>query len=91
MELPEAQQVGPVHHQRVDGRHVDARLDDGGAYQDVIPAVPEVHDHRLQGGLIHLAVGYGHPGLRNQLTDPARHLVDVMHPVVYEEDLTFPE
>ena len=38
-----------------------------------------------------MAVGHSHPGLRDQLTDPARYLVDVVHPVVYEEDLAFPE
>ena len=41
--------------------------------------------------LVHLAVGDGHPGLGHELADLGRHLVDVLHPVVHEEDLALAE
>ena len=33
-------------------------------------------------------MGHGHPGLGNQVAHFASHLIDVLDPVVYEEDLT---
>ena len=91
VELSEAQQVGPVHDQGVHRRHVDPRLDDRGAHQHVVHAFPEVHDGRLQRRLVHLAVCHHHPCLRNQLPDAGSHAVDVLDPVVHEEDLALPE
>ncbi len=63
VELAQAEQVGPVHHQGVDGGHVDARLDDGGAHQHVVAALPEVEHDLLQRPLVHLPVGHRHPRL----------------------------
>ena len=57
VQLAQPEQVRPVHDQRVHRRHVDARLDDGGAHQHVIGALPEVEDHLFQCALVHLAVG----------------------------------
>ena len=87
VELPEAEQVGPVDHQGVDGRHVDARLHDGRAHQDVVDALPEVEHHLLERALVHLAVGDGHPGLGRHGPHPLGGGVDVLDPVVDVEDL----
>ena len=48
VELAEAEQVGAVDDEGVDRRHVDARLDDGGADQHVVLALPEVVDDLLE-------------------------------------------
>ncbi len=70
VELAQPEQVGPVDHQRVDGGHVDARLDDGRAHQHVVLALPEVEDDLLERALVHLPVGDGHPGLGGHLAHP---------------------
>lgn len=35
VQLPEPESLGIFDHERVDGRHVDAALDDGGAHEHV--------------------------------------------------------
>ena len=87
VQLAQAEEVGPVDHQRVDRRHVDARLDDRRADQHVVAPLPEVDDDLLEAALVHLAVGHGYPGLGDQGPQPAGHGVDVGHPVVHVEDL----
>ena len=89
VELAQAEAVGPVDHQGVDGGHVDARLDDGRADQHVVGALPEVEDDLLQGAFVHLAVGHRHPGLGHQGPQLGGHLLDGRHPVVDVEDLAF--
>ncbi len=66
VELAQAEAVGPVDDQGVDGRHVDARLDDRRADQHVVAAFPEVEDDPLERPFVHLAVGDRHPGLGHQ-------------------------
>ena len=87
VELAQPQQVGPVDHQRVDRRHVDPRLDDRRAHEDVVAALPEVEDHLLERALVHLPVGHGHPCLGGHLLDPLGDRLDVLDPVVDVEDL----
>ena len=70
VQLPEAQQVGPVDDEGVDRRHVDAGLDDGRAHQHVVAALPEVEHHRLEAALVHLPVRDGHPRLGDQAAAP---------------------
>ncbi len=88
VELAQAEQVGPVHHQGVDRRHVDSRLDDGGAHQHVVlrpprsPAPPSRASPRPSGR------GPRPPGPRGP--SPAHalgHRLDVLDPVVDVEDL----
>ena len=91
VQLTEAQPVGPVHHQGVDGGHVDARLDDGRAHQHVVPVVGEVEHDPLERALVHLAVGDRHPGLGDHAAHPRRGMLDVGHPIVDVEDLPLPQ
>ena len=91
MELAEAEEVGSPDHQRVDRGHVDPRLDDGRADEDVGLAIGEVHHDGLERALVHLAVGDGHRGLWHELTDASSGIVDVRHPVVDEEGLALSE
>ncbi len=77
VELAQTEEVGPVDDQRVDGGHVDARLDDGRADQHVVGPLPEVEDHLLERALVHLPVGHGHPGLGGQARTRSGGGVDV--------------
>ena len=91
VELAEAEQVGAVDDERVDRRHVDARLDDRRADEHVVLALPEVDDDLLERALVHLAVGDRDPGLGHEVADLGRDLLDVLHPVVHEEHLALAE
>ena len=84
---PRPRQVGAVDDERVHRRHVDARLDDRGAHEHVVLALPEVDHDLLERALVHLAVGDGDAGLGHQLAQLGGHVVDVAHAVVDVEDL----
>ena len=87
VELPEAEAVGTVDHEGVHRGHVDARLDDGGADEDVVVPFPELHHDLLEAALVHLAVGDGDAGLGHELAEARRAVLDVLHAVVHEEHL----
>ena len=91
MHLAEAEQVGALDDERVHRRHVDAALDDRGAHQHVVAALPEVDDDLLQRALVHLPVGDGDARLGHQLAQPRGGTVDRLHPVVHPEDLALAE
>ncbi len=57
VELSQAQQIGPLHDERVGVGDVEAALDDGGGHQHVGVAAQELEHHPLQLLLGHLAVG----------------------------------
>jgi hypothetical protein len=87
MQLREAEAVRAVDHDRVRGWHVDARLDDGGAQQDVETPMVEVDHERFEIALAHLPVTDPDAGLRQQLAEFLAELVDRLHLVVHEVDL----
>ena len=87
VQLRQAHPVGAVDNQGVRGRHVDAGLHDGGADQHVDVAFPEVEHHLLQVAFRHLAMRGDDGRLRHRLAQLSGHLLDVLHPVVDEEDL----
>src|SRR5581483_2940427 len=89
MQLTEAHKVGAVDDERVDRRHVDARLDDRRADEDVVLALPEVEHDLLEHGLVHLPMGDGNARFGHELLEARRHALDVLHSVVHEEDLAF--
>ena len=91
VQLAEAEQVGALDDERVHGRHVDARLDDRRAHEDVEAAVPEVDDDLLQRALVHLAVGDGDARLGHQLAQAGGGVLDRAHPVVDPEHLALAE
>ena len=87
MELAEPEQVGAVDDERVDRRHVDARLDDRRAHEHVAAPLPEVVHDALERPLVHLAVRDDDAGLGHELADAARDVLDVADAVVHEERL----
>ena len=91
MELGKAQPVGVLHDEGIDVGNVDARLNNGGAHQNVCFAV---HHSLHDGGqflFAHLAVAHHHPDLRpQQFLDAGGGEVDGLHPVVEVVDLTAP-
>ena len=91
VELAEAQEVRAVDDERVDRRHVDARLDDRRAHEHVAAPLPEVVDDALEGPLVHLAVRDHDPGLGHELAHAPSDVLDVAHAVVHEERLALAE
>ena len=87
VELREAEQVGAVDDERVDHRHVEAALDDRRAHQHVVLVLPEVEHDLLEPTLVHLPVGDRDPRLGHELAHVLGDELDVLHPVVHEEDL----
>ena len=85
--LTEPEQVGALDHERVDGRHVDARLDDRRAHEHVVAALPEVDDHLLERAFVHLPVGDRDPCLGHELAQPGGGRIDRPHAVVDPEHL----
>src|SRR5918992_2578867 len=56
VKLGESKTVGPVNNQRVNVRHVQARLDNGGADQHIGLSIGESQHYLFQLGLGHLPV-----------------------------------
>ena len=69
---------------------VHPRFDDGGAEQDVEFTVIKIQHDPFQNRLIHLAVGDGDPGLGHHPLQLGVDMLDGLHPVVHEIDLTLP-
>ena len=91
MHLAEAEQVGALDDERVDRGHVDAALDDGGAHQHVVAALPEVDHDLFEGAFVHLAVGDRDAGLGHELAQRLGALLDALHAVVHAEHLALAE
>ena len=90
MELGQAVAVGGLHDEGVHVGDVDARLDDGGAHQDVdLPVGHALHD-LAQLVLIHLSVGHGDPRLGDALGELRGGAGDGLHMVVQVVDLPAP-
>ncbi len=89
VELAQPEAVGAIDHEGVHGGHVDPRLDDGGAHQDVEAFLPEVEHDLLECALVHLPVRHGHARLGDEHAQARRDGFDVLHPVVHEEGLAF--
>ena len=77
VELSESEQIGPIGDQCVHGRHIDARLDDGRADEDVVVALPEINHDPFERALIHLPVSDRHPRLGYEVPEPFGDMVDV--------------
>ena len=87
MQLAQAEAVGMVDDQRVGVGDIKAGFDDGGAYQHVDVAMPEVADHTVKLFLPHLAVGYADMRFGHELVDFRRDGGDVLHTIVHVEHL----
>ena len=87
VELRQAERVGAVYYQRVRVGYVQTRLDDRGADEHVGAPLGERYHGVLELVLGHLPVGNADGGLGDQHADVAGHVVDVVDPVVDEEDL----
>ena len=62
IKLRQAEPVSPVNNQRINIRHIQSRLNNSGAYQDIALAAAEVCHHLLKPDFGHLPVGNGYPG-----------------------------
>src|SRR5262249_2592043 len=87
VELGQPEGVGPVDDDRVGAGDVEAGLDDRGGDQEVALPVHEPEHGLLERALWHLAVRHADTSLGDDLAQPPRHGVDVLYPVVDEEDL----
>ena len=90
VKLGEAESIRIVDEHRVRAGNVHAALDDRGADQDVRLAADEGEHDLLEFPVGHLAVADEDAGVRGELADLVREGLDVVHPVVDEEDLPFP-
>ena len=79
--------IGAVDNDGVGVGDVQSRFDDRRADQHVHMLVDEVVHHDLQLALLHLAVSDRDLGFGHQRAQMARHVVDVLDPVVDEEHL----
>ena len=87
VQLGQAECLGPLNDEGVGVGDVQAGLDDRGAHQDVVVAVPEPLDGLLKLFLRHLSVGDGDPGLGHQCPHPRGGGIDGVDPVVHIERL----
>ena len=90
MKLGEAEPVRVVDEHRVRAGDVHPALDDRGAHQDVRLASDEREHHLLERPVGHLAVPDQNAGVGGELADLVGEGLDVVHPVVHEEDLSLP-
>ena len=88
VELREAEQVGPVDHERVHGGHVEPALDDRRAHEHVVLVLPEVLHDPLEPRLVHLPVRDRDPRFGHQRAHVLGDELDVAHAVVHVEHLT---
>ena len=91
VQLREPEQVRAIHDERVHRGHVEPALHDRGADQHVVLAIGEVEHHALEPAFVHLPVRDGDARLGDQMAHLLGHVLDVLHPVVHEEDLTLAE
>ena len=87
MQLAQPHVVGVLDDEGVGVGDVETGLDDGGAHQHVVLAVPEALDGLLELLLGHLSVGDDDPGLRDELTQLCGALLDGLDLVVHVEHL----
>ena len=88
VELGEPEAVRAIDDDGVGGRHVDPGLDDGRAHEDVEAPVVEVEHDLLEVAFAHLPVRDPDLRLRHDGLDLLGELLDVLHPIVHEIDLT---
>ena len=79
--------MGVVHDHGIGIGHVEARLDDHRAHEDVEVARDEALHHVLEGCRRHLSMGHAHARARRERAHPGRDGLDRLHPVVDEEHL----
>ena len=91
VELRESEQVGAIDDERVHRGHVEPALHDRGADQHVVLAIGEIEHHPLEPTFVHLPVRDRDARLGDQMAHLLGHVLDVLHPVVHEEDLTLTE
>ena len=87
VELREAELVGALHDDRVGGRDVDARLDDGRAEEQVVALLVELAHDVFELALAHLSVRDGDARFGNQCGELLAAVLDRLHLVVQEVDL----
>ena len=89
VQLREAEPIGAVDDERVDGRHVEPAFDDRRADQHVVLAFPELLHDPFESALVHLAVSDGDTRFGYEFAYVGGDMFDVLHPVVHVERLSF--
>src|SRR5947209_1906534 len=87
VELREPELARAVDDDRVHARDVEAGLDDRRADQHVVLGVRELHHDALEPAFVHLPVRDDEPGVRNELPQAVRLLLDALDAVVDVVDL----
>ena len=87
--MAEAEAVGTVDDEGVDGGHVDAGFDDRGAHEHVILVLGEVEDDLFEDGFVHLTVRDGNTSFGHKFSDTLSRGVDFGDPVVDVKNLAF--
>ena len=87
MQLRQPHVIGPVDHDGVGRRHVDAALNDGRTDQEVEAPVIEIHHQLFQVPSPHLAVADPDTGLRHQLLHLGCDFLNGPHFVVHKVHL----
>ena len=88
IKLRESEVMGLVDDDRIDVGDIDAGLDDGGADQDVELVFDEREHDAFELVLVHLSVADSESCLRHQTLQVLQDVVDALHAVVDEVDLT---
>ena len=82
IELRQTEFVRTVHDDRVGVRNVEARLNDGGADEDVHFATDKLAHHTLQGATLHLSVSNGDPSVREESPQLFRRSLNGLNAIV---------
>ena len=88
VELGQAVVGGVVNDDRIGVGYVQSALDDRRADQHIVATLEEVEHHPFKLALSKLTVAHTHVGLGHDVAQMVRHMVDALHPVMHEVDLT---
>ena len=88
VQIGQAEVLGLVDQNGIGIGDVQSVLHNGRADQHIEASFHEAQEQLFQFLSLHLTVPYGHPCIWYDPLDHARHFSDVLHPVVYEEDLS---
>lgn len=88
VELGEAELVGIFDDEGISVGNVESGFDNSGADEDINFALDESDHNGFEFSLVHLTVTDGNTGLGNEFLDFFCDVIDAVHAVVDEEDLS---
>ena len=87
MQLRQSETVSLIDNQGIDIGHIQSRLDNRAADQDIGLALHKFRGDFFQFTFRHLPVSDGYSRFRNEMSQFIRHDFDGLHAVVHEKDL----